>query len=351
LAWYTNGRAEGGADTRRIIYRGPLGGSRLRLHYGFDGWQEPVREVALEPQADGAYLAHVPETDGHLTLDCAVTDGEEWDNNGETDYRLWLTVDPFDAHLHLSGEGYGGLGLGALRVALTSAGIAGGVASFPGNRAVAQATAKVPGLNGLVWVRPGVTPLSLVREHLAAGFVGLKFHPTADDFPADDLEMDPYLELAAGLGVPVAIHSAPGDADPDHIRRLAERAPDVPILLYHTYLGPAEGRWRAVEHVRERANLYLETSWCLSDEILHFVRELGPERVMFGSDASVDGAEHYCRQPPNVQGLETYNDGLLRLVEALEPAAARLVMGDNARRFFGIRNGSSGEGVAAEDSA
>jgi len=338
LAWLADGTVS--PDVRRLVYRGPLRGDRLRLHFGFDGWQGAPREVPLEPLAEGGYVAEISEVSGHLALDCVVTDGESWDNNQETDYRLWLTVDPFDAHLHVSGQGTGSLGLSALQTALTSAGISGGVASWPGNQGVARATARAPILKGLVWVRPGVTPLSVVRQYLSAGFVGLKFHPTVDDFPADDPDMDPYLEVAARRGIPVAIHSAPGDADPDHIRRLAERFPTVPILLYHTYLGPEEGRFRAIEHVREQPNLYLETSWCRASQILHFVQELGPEKIIFGSDASVDGSTHYRREPPNVEARETYNDGLLRLVRALEPAAAKLVMGDNARRLFGLRDRS-----------
>ena len=287
LAWLANGTVS--PDARRLVYRGPLRGNHLRLHYGFDGWEGSAREVAFEPLPEGGYVAEIPHVTGHLALDCVITDGEDWDNNSETDYRLWLTVDPFDAHLHVSGQGTGALGLSALQTALTSAGVSGGVASWPGNQGVARAIPKAPSIRGLVWVRPGSTPLSVVRQYLAAGFVGLKFHPTVDDFPADDLDMDPYLELAARRGIPVAIHSAPGDADPDHIRRLAERFPTVPILLYHTYLGPAEGRWRAVEHVREQTNLYLETSWCQASQLLCFVDVFEPRMIIFGSYASVVG--------------------------------------------------------------
>ena len=108
-------------------------------------------------------------------------------------------------------------------------------------------------LSPLVWVRPGDTELDEVRERLAEGYVGLKLHPTVDDYQADTRELDPYLEIAAEVGCPVACHSAPGEADPDHIRRLAERFPTVPVVLYHTYLGPSEGRRRrAAQHVREQ---------------------------------------------------------------------------------------------------
>jgi hypothetical protein len=61
---------------------------------------------------------------------------------------------------------------------------------------------------------------------------------------------------------------------------------------------------------------------------------------LFGSDASVDGPLHYCRRPPNVEGQETYNEGLVPLIRHLGAAAARGVLGDNARRLFRL-NGDS----------
>jgi hypothetical protein len=54
----------------------------------------------------------------------------------------------------------------------------------------------------------------------------------------------------------------------------------------------------------------------------------------------VDGPYHYCRHPPNIAGLETYNAGLVPLIHALSPEAARKILGDNARRLFGL-NGNS----------
>jgi hypothetical protein len=318
------------------VYQGPLSGPALRLHYGFDGWQEPLHEVKLTPVAPGLALSDPLELEGHLTLDCVVTDGQRWDNNREADYRLWIDFTPLDAHLHVSGRGTGDLGLSSLQTALASAGMGGGIVSWVNNAALDRLEWAQSQLFPLVWVRPGDTTVAEVRERLAAGYRGLKLHPTVDDYRADDPALDPYLEVAATVGCPVACHSAPGEADPDHIRRLAERFPHVPVILYHTYLGPAEGRRRAAQHVREQANLYLETSWCGWREVVQLVAETGGERVLFGSDASVDGPHHYCRRPPNVEGRETYNGGLVALVQALGPQTARQVLGDNARRLFAL---------------
>ncbi|MEA2624993.1 MAG: uncharacterized protein QOD06_1038 [Candidatus Binatota bacterium] len=326
-------------DGLRVGYRGGLSGPRLTLHFGFDGWQEPLHDVALEPAGGGLALSDPIPVDDHLTLDCAITDGDRWDNNEGADYRLWIGFEPIDSHLHVSGGGHGDLGIRSLEIALASAGIGRGVVSWFDNESLDALNGRGSNLHRLVWLRPGETTTAEVRERLAAGAAGLKLHPTIDGYPADDRRLDRYVEIAVEVGCPVACHSAPGDADPDHIRRLAERFPSVPFVLYHTYLGPTEGRRRAARHVREQENLYLETSWCRREEVEHLIEEVGAARVLFGSDASVDGPHHYCRHPPNVEGKETYNDALVALVRALGPEAARKVMGDNARKVFRL-NGS-----------
>jgi predicted TIM-barrel fold metal-dependent hydrolase len=325
-----------GGATRRIEYRGRLRGPGLRLHYGFDGWQEPIQEIALEVAEEGLALAELSDFDNHFAFDCVVGKNGQWDNNDGFDYRLWVGFDALDAHLHVSGEGAGPLGVRSLGTAMASAGISAGISSWIDNRALDRVDLYSARLFPLVWVRPGETTLKEVRERLRMGAVGLKLHPTLDDYQADDPQLDDYIDLAAQAGCPVACHSAPGDADPDHIRRLAERFPTVPMILYHTYLGPDEGRTRALEHAREQPNLYLETSWCRSEVVRQLIEDIGADRVMFGSDASIDGPAHYHRHPPNVEGAETYNRGLIQLMRSLDQETAGKVMGDNARRIFGL---------------
>jgi len=338
IHWIKSG--QNGSARLQVAYRGPLEGSDLRLHYGFDGWQEPVQEIKLESVEPGLAVSEPLAVTGHISLDCVVTDGNRWDNNLDADYRLWIDFEPLDAHMHVSGRGAGELGLTSLRTAMASAGVGYGIVSWFENRALDRLKGLTNNLFPLVGVRPGETSVEEVRSRLSDGFIGLKLHPTVDDYRADDRDLDPYLEIAVEVGCPVACHSAPGEADPDHIRRLAERFPMVPVILYHTYLGPAEGRRRAAQHIREQSNLYLESSWCSWREVLQLVEETNTERMMFGSDASVDGPHHYCRHPPNVEGKETYNEGLVPLVRELGPEAARKVLGDNARRLFRL-NGNS----------
>lgn len=334
----------GGADSsqRWLAYRGAFEGPDVRLHYGFDGWQEPIQEIRMETVEPGFAVAEINQLDGHIALDCAVGCGDEWDNNRGVDYRLWIGFDALDAHLHVSGGGAGALGIRSLGMAMASAGIVAGVSSWIDNRALDRVDLSAARLFPLVWIRPSETAITEVKKRLTTGAVGLKLHPTVDDYPADDARLDPYLEVAARAGCPVACHSAPGDADPDHIRRLAERFPETPVILYHTYLGPEEGRLRALEHALEQPNLYLETSWCRWQMVRRLIDGVGADRILFGSDASIDGPSHYHRQPPNVEGSETYNDGLLALVKSLDRETACKVMGDNARRLFNLNGNSHG---------
>jgi Amidohydrolase/Starch/carbohydrate-binding module (family 53) len=334
LSWLES--ASSGSNRRRVVYRGSLSGPPLQLHYGFDGWREPLRDADFEFIERGVAVAEVSGAAGHVSLECAITDGREWDNNSGLDYRLWLDFDALDSHLHVSGRGSGQLGLRSFLTAADSAGIRGGVVSWPDHRLLDRLALREAGLWPLVWVRPGETKRSELRLRLASGFVGIKLHPTSDDYHADDPALDPYIDIAAEMGVPVACHSAPGDADPDHIRRLAERFPTVPLILYHTYLGPREGRVRAVRHALEQPNLLLETSWCGWRDVMAFVDQVGADRVLFGSDAVADGHAHYLRDPPNVEGQETYNGGLVALVRSLGTVDARKVMSDNTRRVFAL---------------
>src|ERR687888_1315221 len=107
-----------GSSRRQIVYRGALCGPGLRLHYGFDGWQEPTREVKLELVEPGLAVAEPTDLDEHLSLEGVVTDGTQWDNNSGADYRLWLGLDPLDSHLHVSGRGSGELGIVSLQTAM-----------------------------------------------------------------------------------------------------------------------------------------------------------------------------------------------------------------------------------------
>ena len=135
----------------------------MRLHYGFDGSQEPIQEIRMETVEPGLAVAEVDQLAGHIALDCVVGRGEEWDNNRGFDYRLWIGFDALDSHLHVSGAGAGAMGIRSLGVAMASAGIVAGISSWIDNRALDRVDLSATRLFPLVWIRPGETSLIEVK--------------------------------------------------------------------------------------------------------------------------------------------------------------------------------------------
>lgn len=210
------------------------------------------------------------------------------------------------------------------------------------NRAAADIIRKHPRLlRGLIWTRPNdgnpkqVEPFlkeSFEGDEKSKLFVGLKLHPMMNQFRADSSAVDGYLELCRLYGVPAVFHSdKPGtNADPEKIYAVARRYPAVPIILYHSvFLGPHETALSAVKQslTRKDADLYLETSQVSPDEVLRAVREVGSDRVLFGTDATYFGKEHYRQYEAMVQTLRHH----------LSPRDFASVMALNAERLFRLK--------------
>jgi hypothetical protein len=187
---------------------------------------------------------------------------------------------------------------------------------------------------GLAWGRPNDgSPANLepfLRDH---HFVGIKLHPEMNHFAADDSLVDGYLSLCEKYGAPAVFHSGKSrsHSDPQKIYRAAQRHPTVPVILYHMgFKGPHDDAIAAVkESLQKRdARLYLETAQADPPAVLRAVRELGAERVLFGSDAAYYGQGHYERYLPLFE--------LLR--QQLRDDDFAKVMWGNATRLFKLED-------------
>lgn len=188
-------------------------------------------------------------------------------------------------------------------------------------------------LRGLAWARPvDGSPKNLesfLRDH---GFVGIKLHPEMNHFAADDPRVDGYLALCERYKVPAVFHSdQPGsNAGPEKIYAIARRHPTVAIILYHmVFGGPHEPAINVVKEALQKkdANLFLETSQADPKAVIKAAREIGSERVLFGSDATYYGADHYKNYVALVEALRN----------ELNPEDFANVMYRNAERLFKIK--------------
>lgn len=119
------------------------------------------------------------------------------------------------------------------------------------------------------------------------GFKGIKMNPLKDAFVADDTIVDPILDAAEKYDIPVCIHSGhPPYSLPWSIALLAERHPNVRVLMIH--MGHGHGVYidAALKMARRHPNIYLEMSGMpMGCKVKEAYDTVGKNRIMFGIDA------------------------------------------------------------------
>lgn len=140
---------------------------------------------------------------------------------------------------------------------------------------------------GAVYVNP-LDPDSVasIDHYVEEGFCAVKLNPLRHAFVADDAIVDPVMEKAKQYGIPVCIHSGhPPYSLPWSIALLAERFPEVKVMMIH--MGHGHGVYidAALKMARRYPNIYLEMSGMpMSSKIREAYESVGSDRIMFGTD-------------------------------------------------------------------
>lgn len=123
-----------------------------------------------------------------------------------------------------------------------------------------------------------------VRE---SNFVGIKLHPLKHAYVADEDFLDPIMETAQQLDIPVFIHCGhPPYSLPWSIALLAERFPKVKVIMLHMGHGHGVYIEASLKMAKRYPNLYLEISGMpMGSKIKEVYKEIGKDRIMFGTDA------------------------------------------------------------------
>lgn len=137
-------------------------------------------------------------------------------------------------------------------------------------------------------------------------------------------QLDPIVDRAASMNVPILQHTwlktmgnEPGESTPYDVVELAARHPNAHLICGHT-----GGNWElGIGIIRDSKNVYADIAG--SDPTSGFVemavRELGAERVIYGSDV---GGRSFASQVAKVLGADIPED------------AKRLILGGNLRRLL-----------------
>ena len=116
------------------------------------------------------------------------------------------------------------------------------------------------------------------------GFVGVKLQPLAHAVNPGSRAGRMVFETALELDIPVMIHTGSGIpwGLPSLVAPVARDYPQVRVVLAHS--GMNVFALEALELARSYRNVWLETSWTSGHLIKLFIQDLGPERLLFGSD-------------------------------------------------------------------
>ena len=199
-----------------------------------------------------------------------------------------------------------------------------------------------PSLVPLISVDIFQTPAEMeaeIKDKVGHGAKGLKFHPVANRFSADDRRMWPAYSTALETGLPVLFHSgelemvdqaARDYGRPRSFETILQSFPTLTVILAHMARGFLE---ESSALAKKYGNLYFDISAIISsyekkggfsseEHAAKLIREIGADRVLFGSD--------WPWYDP-VLAMERFN----RL--DLTAEEKRKILGLNAARIFGLK--------------
>jgi uncharacterized protein len=201
--------------------------------------------------------------------------------------------------------------------------------SQPANNAITAAARCYPGLlYPVCTIHPREGQQAIAEMERCAAeldMVALKLHPWLQAFAVAENGLIPVLESAARLDWPVIFHDGtPPYCTPLQIAYLAGRVPEATVILGHS--GLSDFPLEALAAAKRNPNIYLCMCGVPLIWMRRFLAELGPHRLIYGSDYPFGG-------PASLKYYRMKIDGM-----GLAPADHSLVMGGNLLRLIPALN-------------
>ena len=206
--------------------------------------------------------------------------------------------------------------------------------SMPGrlrafNYWLCDAVGSVPQITPYVAVDPGALAPEENVEHLREtadrGARGVKLHPVVQGFSPNDPRMHPVYRACVELGFPVLSHTGPAPAgvkqfaEPNAFVPMLKEFPDLTVVLAH--LGG--GSWQqTIEVARAFPGVAFDLSEIIQwlgapnaptpQETTELIQEIGPDRVLTGTDFPWYDLDHTAEQVMDLPLLsEEQKEGML----------------------------------------
>lgn len=182
-----------------------------------------------------------------------------------------------------------------------------------------------------VWIKPKLQGMTrelytLMEENLDV-IKAIKIHPFHSDTAPTDPKVIPYLEFARDHGLAVLSHTGGcKKASPENLYQAAKLFPSVPFIMAHMGLGSDNSE--ALDLLGKADNLFGDTAWVPLETTVKAVKRYGSERILFGSDAPIDGVDTYLCNPKGERSL--YQDYFEKLSQLTSVQAYEDIMYKNA---------------------
>jgi len=131
-----------------------------------------------------------------------------------------------------------------------------------------------------------------LEDYVQRGFKGLKLHPILDHYNLLNPKIEPIIDTATHLRIPIMIHTGWGpNGSVKDVGELAEEYTDAKFIIAH--MKEEWGVNRRLSHIKiasKHDNVWLECSYAEHPRrIAQAVEQLGSDRILFGSDFPFDG--------------------------------------------------------------
>ncbi|MDD5885846.1 MAG: TatD family hydrolase [Erysipelotrichaceae bacterium] len=183
----------------------------------------------------------------------------------------------------------------------------------------------------LVWINPHherLTPELIRCIHENNRFIyGYKFHPWESQMRITHPRLTPYLRFISLEKKPLLVHTAKDRySSIRYLGMAASRFPRIHFVAAHLELC-TDDKDEAIRVLKTHPNIDADTAWVKMSDAKRVIDEVGPNRILFGTDNPVDGEKTL----DNPLYEEYFSNAL-----DLSGKEWRALMGGNAAKLYGI---------------
>jgi len=150
-------------------------------------------------------------------------------------------------------------------------------------------------IHGMYWVQKKQIEkdVKILSKNIGDGYLGVKFHGMFENLPVSDDTYKPILEVLNEKEALLLVHTGrfkDGDISSNtsylHAVNMAKKYPKIKVILAHLGGNDTSIVKKALDASKNVKNIWFETSGITTPFRIEIaVEKIGPERILFGSDA------------------------------------------------------------------